>query len=478
MKNQKLIRKKYYKWVKKLLREDVKEISDEEYVELEEEYFQKDKSDWFKVKKDSDQKEIQVWDNKRVKVFWMLIRKFSMKRGQKEGKYSFSKFIFPKFEWFFDNSVDYLDDLNNLTLLQLEFSKPANFWNEDEKIEFSLEVNFSQAKFLSIAIFSQVTFYERVSFSGAKFLNSIYFNYTIFYENVSFNSVSFYGDTFFRFAKFEKQVSFGNSKFCSKTFFVGATFSLILDFYKVTFLGDTYFENLKLTNEVNFSFSNFTKEKVFLFNNIEGIYSLNFSNVLPNSEIVFRKVNFINSDILNSDISKFRFEECNWGSSQKIKMKNGNESIYRQLKKNFVNARDWDLAGKAYRSEMSTKKNNVFRKPVKRDKNISSWIYLLIRPVGFIIYFFYGFFSGYNQSIIKPIFWFLIFTFLIFPFIYSDFCFNCIFREEFIEQSVKNAFPFFSLDDSLSFWYSLIQKIFSTVLLTFFILGLRNKFKQ
>jgi len=406
--------------LKKFLSRDYEDLNKGDYEFLVDHYFKTHSKEWFIENEDEPVLNPDAVEN----IFWNLIRRHAMPHGIKEKFFDFSGFIFPSF-----SGLHLLH--KKIRILNIDY----NFWSKGEKMEFLYDVNFLSTKFLG-----------KADFKGVRF-------------------------------KVSKEVKFIDTQFSSEAFFIQTNFSK--------------------ENRTIFHYC-FKKEQ--LVKGSDRIYSpttyqieFNFSGVEFNGMMNFRGIHFHKTDFLRANISKdIRFEECKWRGSRRLVLWKENtifkilnrskESFenylerYRQIKLNYASFQEWELSGKAYRSEMYIRQWLSFFEIFNYKKPLM----IPIRIIEFLMSSFYGIFSGYTQSITKPFIWLILSTVLIFPFFYNE-CklielFSCNYSDV-LEMSAKNTFPFYRLGDN-NFWIALIQKIFSSTLLAFFILALRKKYKQ
>jgi len=116
----------------------------------------------------------------------------------------------------------------------------------------------------------------------------------------------------------------------------------------------------------------------------------------------------------------------------------------------------------------------------------------------YVIFYLYKQLSGYTQSYLKPFSIILFSTFLFFPTIYYIvnnfniqenhvrlFYSNLFYKNNYLntigdafQLSFSNTLFFLKTPIKSNWWLMSLQKVFSSVMLTFFILALRKKFKQ
>ncbi|MEO1033631.1 MAG: pentapeptide repeat-containing protein [Bacteroidota bacterium] len=424
--------------LKQLLSCKYEDLKKGDYEFLVENYFKTHSKEWYVENEDEpvlnlDQKEY---------IFWELIRRHAMPHGIKEQFFDFSGFIFPDFAGLFLMHKE-------IKTVGLDF----DFWTKGEKMEFQYDVNFSSAKFLGVVNFKSVKFSGNIDFYSAKFL----------------------GDVNFHNAHFHKEVRFISTEFNAEVDFTEVQFSTE---YRTIFRFCYKSENTRENSES----SSWNYQIHFNFHRVELNNMVNFIGVH------FHKTNFFRANIPKD----LRFEECRWAGSRRLVLWKENKIFklwnrkssqfenyierYRQIKLNYASFQEWELSGKAYRSEMYIRQWLAFFEIFNYKKPLM----IPIRIIEFLMSSFYGIFSGYTQSITKPFIWLILSTALIFPFFYSE-CqlielFNCNYYE-ILEISAKNTFPFYRLENG-NFWIALIQKIFSSTLLAFFILALRKRYKQ
>lgn len=427
-------------------------------------YFKSDKSDWFEIVNGQ-----QKWDLVKVSEFWQLLRE------NRNNQYS--KYVFPAFERFSNGLQD-----------DSPLNKDENFWKIREKKEFINYVSFNTAKFLGEAHFSGVKFKKGADFIGTKFTQAVLFKRAYFIDFM-----------WFGFSEFSKNAYMQAITFNGYTDFYDFTFKGLVTFENSKFLGKVDFHKLNFENECNFKNVKFYSDCKVLFQDLGDDSNLSFENVYFSKNVIFRRFNLKNTRFLQSDIIDLNIKECNWSNSNRIITKDeieglsyqGLEGIYRQFKKNYENAKDWELSGRAYRSEMLMRRFSLY------SSFSSNWfnpIFIVNNDFWeWLFYWIYGRFSGFTQSILTP-FFLLVSTIFCFAFvyyfndvnIYSNF-WNCSIVEsisyiEFLDSlkySISTSIPLFKSNLSYSNWwlYSL-EKLISSILIIFFILALRKRFKH
>ena len=146
---------------------------------------------------------------------------------------------------------------------------------------------------------------------------------------------------------------------------------------------------------------------------------------------------------------------------------------YRQLKRNLMDSKDWTNAGDAYKSEMVITRKLLWQQITRGE---------LGKMAHWLVMSFYQLFSGYQQSIGRPLYWLLgllvVCPILLYVFDEKD-------QGGFIavKTSLEAAFPFagrINVRDYHPYFYTLLlfERLMSIVLLTFFGLATRARLRQ
>lgn len=336
------------------------------------------------------------------------------------------------------------------------------------------------------------TFFDQLKFNGTEFVCSE----TEFFRNIEFSSCNFECNTKFSKTKFNKKVSFNTTKFQKETIFSFCDFNDFTSFHRTIFKDKILFTNTYFEN-VNFKHLNTN------WSHNDGNYKeppkLSFIDVFFSSSTFFRNINLKKLNLDNCDISAVIFSRCIWNDDEnrlklinelpiknletknRLKLSDENsskkseierlvnklrdsENHYRQLKKNFDSAKNWELSGKAYVSEMEMRKRRLWL-----ERKYYQWF----------IFKFYDVFGGYTQDFRKPIVslfgLILLFSGLYF-FIDYDFV-------KALQRGIKGALPYMQINKETKFegyWLILrnIELVLGGTFLAFFVLALRKRFKQ
>jgi len=503
--------------------------------ELLEEFFKSDKSDWYT----ENEQGVRKWDKNKVVDFWGKIRE---KNNYNYTYYIFPEFeselyIFKtnKFDgnqnfWnsnsekSFTSSVDFtnavfLDKANfnatkffsNSVFNYSVFHKMALFNNtcfemlsnfhetcfhnecffynsiHNDKAIFTRatflgDTAFPNSKIHGLCDFQSANFNKNVNFGGTEFYGYVIFLNTVFEKETSFHESVFYNNIVFRNASLNGDFSFSYVTFKRSFIFHRLEFKKNVDFSNINFQNKIEFVDLKFLGEAKFNGCQFSVDSTALFQDIDSKPKLIFKYINFNKNTTFRRVDLSAAIFTQSDITDAKFKECSWDLTPRLVLEEeidassekdylALESLYRQLKKNFSTEKDIELSGYASISEVEMRKKRFLKEKKYTD---------------FFIYWFYSFFGGSTEDYKTPLKWLFYSGFFIFPLIYfftepilneNKVCeYNLM--KSFI-KSFANSIPILKSKYEYQFWITQsFQLIFSTILLTFFILSLRKRFKH
>lgn len=385
---------------------------------------------------------------------------------------------------------------------------------------FKNPTHFGGTRFQGLADFRDVIFEKEATFGGCKFLGLANFLGTTFMNDVSFSSAIFHDEALFRSATFHGQSWFGASKFMGianfyntlfkgYTYFADVVFQSIISFLLTRFEGEVAFYHAIFKDRTSFISTVFKKKVHFLGTTFEKGLIISGEENNKNSfeeEVDFREVKFLRPEIstlykvnlsktrfLWTDLRKVQLVDVNWcrGKSRgrnKIfdeaspdpETKNFDypliAQVYKRLRANYEENLNYAEAGDFHIGEMEMRRKgekNPFNKAV-------IWLYKLI--------------SNYGESYWRPLGWIALLL-LVFPFLYT---FAGIVQYTQIDgsQSVEklkdywSSFTYslsvFSLVrerpyhtiNNLGHFFAILESIFSPVLIAFFLLALRRRFKR
>lgn len=354
--------------------------------------------------------------------------KVVFKNSKFNGNLDLSNIDFPK-EAIFDGSEFHKEiSFNSSTFNEKCSFLETTFINNVSFVlsKFNSKVNFSSKKFIILgqekeisnfqqeADFSKVEFYDEADFSNSIFNNTAIFYKSTFSLKMDFSTSKFKNKINLKEAKFEKEVNFSGVEFNSVEF-MKTKFENGADFSDVTFNTDTkfeysvfkgstsYFINTKAKKDITISFkySQFLNRVIFsnsddkekVFSNVKEV---DFSDLIlePLKSLVFINVDLSKSSFLNTDLREAEFTNVEWNKDNNLmiydeRKKPDNytklEKIYRDLKINYENRKDFYKAGEFHINEKRIKRLNP--ETTKGNK---------------FILFFYFLFSNYGESVKKP----------------------------------------------------------------------------
>lgn len=223
-----------------------------------------------------------------------------------------------------------------------KFKSSVSFWGA----MFLDESNFEQTTFDKGVVFDNSHFVEKADFEFAHFEEAATFGGSTFVEWVTFDfATSLHGPVFFHVI-FYKGVSFSHAAFGEHVYFLGSNFK-----------GPAIFRGRGVVKKRN---ANSQTEDSFLFKGDVNFAVVDFK--VP-EEVIFERVNLSQAYFRETHLDKVRFIEVKWDE------RNGRRSVqnernvkkedygllahlYRQLKKNYEEARDYPTAGDFHYGEM------------------------------------------------------------------------------------------------------------------------------
>lgn len=235
-----------------------------------------------------------------------------------------------------------------------------------------------------LAHFPEVKFEGGVDFSSSHFFGKTVFENSEFIGEACFNNTDFDGGTEFIEADFEGKATFRSTKFNQPTIFTRAIFKKQAEFQYTRFTGLGSFRQARFEDFADFTGSRFYQEANF--NRARFLYSaefvethfqgcedqaegpgLEFKNVFVKEghKVFFKSVCLARAILLNSNIERITFEDVTWakhgkGASKRQGVCESGLSkpeimqMYREVKRNYEEKRDYSIAGEFHIGEMDT----------------------------------------------------------------------------------------------------------------------------
>lgn len=331
---------------------------------------------------------------------------------------------------------------------------------------------FTSAVFEGFTNFQDVFFENSVEFGSAKFKSAAYFKETVFHGDASFGSTEFVESTFFqgaefkdsayfRFAKFENRADFSSVKFDDDADFHKAEFGLPMgeperaDFKDATFSGRADFDSSTFNGKADFSNGAFAGKTTFSDTKFGGdvpeFYSRRFHQ---NTVFTTRTANWPEVTAKNPDDSYNAYTRLSQAMNELHKPDDEHFFFRQEMRCKMLIEEKW-------------------------------WNRLMI--------WLYGGLSDYGYSVMRPVAWLALVIGFSWGIIGSYLRFGQDTPQtasiwEGLGISVSNTFPFLGFTgkmhpeffDCAPWWLDAIsgvQSIVGIVLLFFFGLGLRNRFR-
>ncbi|MEW6532176.1 MAG: pentapeptide repeat-containing protein [Thermodesulfobacteriota bacterium] len=378
-------------------------------------------------------------EGKDKTAFWEAFEEHRKQHGDK-----FSYFVFPEEINFHDfrftkASFKGATFIEGAVFTEARFSAGVDF----TEAEFQKEANFGRAQIGGEAVFDEARFGEEANFwrarfsGGGRFYRAKFFGEAIFWlaeftRTTQFWETQFIGGAHFVHTKFCRDADFRESKFSNRADFLAAEFGAKAHFEAAEFEGETYFQRTRFTDSTDFTEVRFTGRTLFT-NEIDGNWifadsTVDFRRVIlnPLDAVTFkdadlRKSRFLGTDLRKAEITGAKWPEIEWspeGRCRKIKWllgwvtgKTGRrigvydeiapleedqsrqwahiELLYRQLKQNYEDRRDYERGGAFHFGEKEMRLSN--KQETRRELR---WVLGVYRCV-----------SGYGESFRRPLVW-------------------------------------------------------------------------
>lgn len=285
---------------------------------------------------------------------------------------------------------------------------------------FCGDIKFTQATFSGDAKFWWTVFSGNTDFNGATFKGKAEFIGVTFKGNATFIGAKFSEDAVFGEPIFAGDAHFGGADFGKRAFLSKATFKGTADFSFTTFNGETHFPCICFSQNTTFRWAAFRATTLFHCPEVKDGES---PRVFSGSEVDFRHVRLDPSEALvirHADLRKCRFTGTDlrraeitgakWAKMGRpfplvparlgvydenaLSEKKGADSysdlerLYRQLKQNYEDRRDFERAGDFHYGEKEMRRRNP---ETPWGRKFLLWLYWLV--------------SGYGERCVRPLLW-------------------------------------------------------------------------
>jgi uncharacterized protein YjbI with pentapeptide repeats len=290
-----------------------------------------------------------------------------------------------------------------------EFAGEADFLDAEFLGE---ETAFSYVQFSGDAMFLGTRFSGDTWFSDAKFKGRAAFLSAKFNGLASFYNVQVSGDTDFSRAQFSRDAGFTNVEFSGKANFLRAKFSGDAFFTSAKFKGNTDFRSSRFQGRTLFISDNGSDGLIETFSLTDPKYVIDFTDLIiekPETAL-FRNCDLSRCKFLGTDLRRIEFTNVTWsriesrlGVNDEILAKKSKdksnyphiEQLYRQLKQNYEDRKDYERARDFHYGEKEMRRRNPNASPGLR---ILLTIYWAV--------------SGYGERYVRPLIWIALLVFL------------------------------------------------------------------
>ncbi len=384
-----------------------------------------------------------------------------------------------------DRSVEFFQDelnkiFNDKSLKNYDFTKFIFPKGISFPLVIDKEISFRDAVFHEEILFWSITFLKSVDFSGATFKGEANFRLSVFEKDAfaDFGGATFEGYADFSVVIFKDQVNFSEVIFNKEVFFYDAFFEDGVTFHFTTFKDRLVIQG----HRVNKLFS----EKEVDFTEV---------SLMRPEKVSFQKVDLRNFRLLRTDLRKVEFVDVDW-YKEKGRNKIFDEvspepetkkfsypliaQVYKRLRANYEENLNYAEAGDFHIGEMEMRRKD------KKEKISNRLAISLYKGI-----------SYYGESFILPLGWILAFLLLIFPILYivvgiaespklivgqiqdmeklKDFWSS--FTYSLSVFSLVRERPYHTINN-LGHILTILESIFSPVMIAFFLLALRRRFKR
>ena len=294
----------------------------------------------------------------------------------------------------FCGAVEFKGLIENADFSNAIFSGETDF----RGATFSGVTHFNSAAFSDVVYFNNATFYGLAHFSGATFNSVAHFNSAAFNPVALFNSTTFNGAADFTHVKFSGVAQFDRTRFLGAARFFIAMFSGKADFTIARFNGDANFFGVRFCSAADFSNATFSNTADFggaTFSSTADFSAVAFKDRIlftdlakernehgertrdevelvliwatfgQPEKVLFRNVNLSETRFLHVDLRRLCFANVIWPpvllDERKAKEKDYPhlEAIYRQLRQNYEEGRNYPDAGHFYYGEMQMRRKSL-----------------------------------------------------------------------------------------------------------------------
>jgi uncharacterized protein YjbI with pentapeptide repeats len=265
-------------------------------------------------------------------------------------------------------------------------------------VTFAHGANFSEAQFTEGADFFDATFQGRADFLGARFGQGAHFLHAKFNRGARFATAMFAKIADFGLTTFARDADFGSTEFSEGADFHGATFAEGGNFIDTKFARPVNFFSAEFLGIMFFASND---KNLLIFSGVE----IDFRSVRvePLDAIVIRDADLRKCKFQGTDLRKAEFTNVKWPKKggrfrvydEDVELQEGKarewahiEQLYRQLKQNYEDRRDYERAGDFHYGEKEMR---------RRNPDTPWWLRCLLRA--------YRCIGGYGERCLPPLAW-------------------------------------------------------------------------
>jgi uncharacterized protein YjbI with pentapeptide repeats len=302
---------------------------------------------------------------------------------------NFRRLVFPGLRNFSEATFDTEADFYGAT-----FTEWASFFHA----RFTQGADFSGAKFTAVANFFEATFAKNTKFSEATFTGWANFSVATFNDWTSFARATFTEGACFDDAEFLTRAVFSNAEFLTRASFVDAKFTEGADFSGTSFGNVAEFVRARFLGRTRFLPRQERGNRIQIF--LGTLVNFREVDMAPDA-VVFQDADLQKCQFLGTDLRKAEFTNVKWPEKRgrfevydqvDAERKGENdkwahiEQLYRQLKQNYEDRRNYKRAGDFHYGEEQMRRKNP-------ETPRGLWFFLTL----------YWLVSGYGEQCLRPL---------------------------------------------------------------------------
>lgn len=229
---------------------------------------------------------------------------------------------------------------------------------------FTGGTNFIEATFSGKTRFLRTTFSNDVRFKKTTFSGEVIFSLTTFSGEADFGSTTFFGRAIFLSNTFSSRAGFNEAAFLDTVSFRLCQFAGLVDFYDATFRGDADFTGVGFSSVANFQECMIQEKSTILFDQgyigekgFSGLADFREMRLQVGAKINFRHANLRECRFLMTDVTAFEFTDVKWPRTKGGKFFK-RFGVYDEIAPEFSVNPQHDLLAQLYRRLQANYINN------------------------------------------------------------------------------------------------------------------------